>query len=183
MDIEALSIEAVKLVRPFRHGDARGYVAETWNREAFAAAGIAADFVQDIISFSVRAGTIRGLHYQRLPRAQAKLVRVVRGAIYDVALDLRRASSTFGQHVAVRLTADDGGQLFVPLGFAHGFCTLEPGTEVAYKVSDFYAREHDTGVSWNDPALGIEWPLGGRIPILSERDRELPRLADVEPEF
>ena len=183
MHIEALSIEAVKLVRPFRHGDARGYVVETWNREAFAAAGIATDFVQDNTSFSARAGTIRGLHYQRPPRAQAKLVRVVRGAIYDVALDLRRASPTYGLHAAARLTADDGGQLFVPLGFAHGFCTLEPDTEVAYKVSAFYSREHDAGILWNDPALGIEWPLGGLVPVLSERDRGLPRLAEAEPEF
>jgi len=179
MEIEPLAIPDVKLVRPRRHADSRGYFVETWNRREFATAGIDVDFVQDNTSYSKSACTIRGLHYQRPPRAQAKLVRVLRGAVFDVAVDIRRASPTFGRHVATRLTAEGGEQLFVPAGFAHGFCALEPDTELAYKVSDFYAREQDAGILWNDPALGIDWPLGGRAPVLSERDLKHPLLADA----
>lgn len=183
MQVDPLAIPDVKLVRLDRHGDARGYLVETWNRQAFAAAGIDVDFVQDNESYSKSAGTIRGLHYQRPPRAQAKLIRVLRGAVFDVAVDIRRASPTFGRHVGAQLTAERGELLFVPVGFAHGFCTLEPDTELAYKVSDFYAREHDAGILWNDPGFGIDWPLNGRPPVLSERDMSHPLLADVPPVF
>jgi dTDP-4-dehydrorhamnose 3,5-epimerase len=183
VDLESLSIPDVKLVRVKRHSDSRGYFAETWNRRDFAAAGIDVEFVQDNASHSKGAGTIRGLHFQRPPHAQAKLVHVVRGAILDVAVDLRSASPTYGRHVAVELTAESGDQLFVPVGFAHGFCTLEADTEVAYKTSEFYAREHDAGILWSDPALGIDWPLGGRAPVLSERDTRHPLLADAAPGF
>jgi len=169
MHVAPLAIDAVKLVRPPRHADPRGYLVETWNRETFAAAGITVDFVQDNSTYSARAGTIRGIHYQRPPRAQAKLVRVVRGAIFDVALDLRRNSATYGRHVAVTLTAESGEQIFIPVGFAHGFCTLQPDTEIAYKLSDFHSPEHDAGILWNDPALGIEWPLE-TAPTLSAKD-------------
>jgi len=139
--------------------------------------------VQDNASYSREAGTIRGLHYQRPPAAQAKLVRVVRGRVLDVAVDLRRGSPSYGRFVAVELTAEGGEQLFVPVGFAHGFCALEPDTEVAYKVSDFYAPQHEAGVIWNDPDIGIEWPLAGGEPVLSDKDTRLPRLAESGPPF
>jgi dTDP-4-dehydrorhamnose 3,5-epimerase len=183
MDVTNLATGAVKLLRPQRFSDSRGYFMETWNRKAFADAGIDVEFVQDNESLSKSVATVRGLHFQRPPRAQAKLIRVLRGSIYDVAVDLRPTSPTFGQHASAVLTAEGGEQIFVPVGFAHGFCTLEPDTEVAYKVSDFYSREHDTGILWNDPNLRIEWPLGGRNPVLSEKDRQLPRLSEMEPGF
>lgn len=183
MEVEALGLDGVKLVRTRRFGDQRGYFVETWNRRSFAANGLDTDFVQDNVSLSRSVGTIRGLHYQREPFAQAKLIRVLRGAILDVAVDLRRASPTFGRHVSVVLSADGGEQLFIPVGFAHGLCTLEPDTEVAYKVSDFYSPEHDAGIMWNDPDLAIDWRLGGRQPILSEKDAGLPRLGSIEPPF
>jgi dTDP-4-dehydrorhamnose 3,5-epimerase len=139
--------------------------------------------VQDNCSYSVSRGTIRGLHYQTPPRAQAKLVRVVRGAVVDVAVDLRRASPTFGRHVSAVLSAETGEQLFIPIGFAHGFCTLEPGTEVAYKISDFFSPQHDTGIAWDDGDLGITWPLEGLSPVLSDKDRKLPRLCESASAF
>lgn len=179
MDIVALDIAAVKLIRPRRFDDLRGFFVETWNRRTFAEAGIDVDFVQDNASLSKSAGTIRGLHFQRAPRAQAKLVRVVRGRAFDVAVDIRPGSSSFGRHVSAELTMEGGEQLFVPEGFAHGFCTLEAGTEVAYKVSDFYSPEQDAGIRFDDPALGIAWPLQGREPVISARDRELPLLAEI----
>lgn len=183
MEVRSLPIEAVKLLVPRRFADARGYFAETWNRRSFAETGIDVDFVQDNESFSAAAGTVRGLHFQTPPKAQAKLVRVLRGSIFDVAVDLRSDSPTFGRHVSAVLTAESGDELFIPIGFAHGFCTLEPDTQVAYKVSDFYSREHDTGILWSDPALQIAWPLKGRAPVLSERDQNLPRLAEAAPGF
>ena len=183
MKVEPLSISAVKLVVPRRFSDPRGYLVETWNRRAYAEAGIDVDFVQDNASLSSLAGTLRGLHYQSPPMPQAKLVRVVRGSVFDVAVDLRRASPTFGRHVSAILTAGGGEQLFVPEGFAHGFCTLEPNTEIAYKVSGFYSREHDTGIVWNDPDIAFEWPLQGREPILSEKDLGLPLLAQSGSPF
>ena len=181
MDVVSLDIEAVKLVRPRRHVDARGYFVETWQRKRFAESGVDVDFVQDNASFSRLRGTIRGLHFQRSPAAQAKLVRVVRGAVLDVAVDLRGGSPTFGRSVSATLTAEGGEQLFVPVGFAHGFCTLEPDTEVAYKVSAFYSPENDGGIIWNDPEVGIDWPLQGREPVLSDKDARLPRLSEIDP--
>jgi len=183
MEVEALGLEGVKLIRPRRFADARGYFSETWNRRLLAAHGLDVDFVQDNVSFSRSPGTIRGLHFQKEPFAQAKLVRVIRGAILDVAVDLRRSSPTFGRHVAVVLSAEGGEQLFIPVGFAHGLCTLQADTEVAYKVSQFYSPEHDAGIVWNDPDLAIEWKLGGKEPVLSEKDAILPRLASIEPPF
>ena len=179
LEISGLAIVEVKLIRPPRFEDSRGWLFESWNRRTFAACGIDMDFVQDNGSFSRMRGTIRGLHYQNAPRAQAKLVRAVRGSIFDVAVDLRRSSPTFGRFAAATLTAESGEQMFVPAGFAHGFCTLELDTEVAYKISDFYAPEHEAGIAWNDPQIGIDWPLGGAEPILSEKDARLPRLADA----
>jgi len=177
IEISSLAIGEVKLIRPPRFEDSRGYLFESWNRRTFAASGIDIDFVQDNCSFSRMRGTIRGLHYQTAPRAQAKLVRAVRGSIFDVAVDLRRSSPTFGRFVSAILTAESGEQIFVPAGFAHGFCTLEPDTEVAYKISDFYAPENEAGIVWNDPEIGIDWPLGGTEPVLSDKDLRLPRLA------
>ena len=183
MDFSNFSIDGVKLIKPRRISDPRGYFVETWNSRAFAEAGIDVAFGQDNASFSTKRGTVRGLHFQKPPMAQAKLVRVVRGSIFDVAVDIRRASPTYGRHVAETLTAAGGEQLYIPVGFAHGFCTLEADTEVAYKISGFYSPEHDTGIAWNDPDLGIDWPLQGLEPTLSDRDRKLPRLAEAGSPF
>lgn len=173
----ALSIP--RLLVPHRHGDARGWFAETWNRARAAEAGITADFCQDNQSVSAARHTLRGLHFQRPPHAQAKLVRCLKGRIWDVAVDIRHGSPSFGHWVAAELTAERGEQLFVPHGFAHGFLTLEPDCEVAYKVDAFYAPDCDAGVAWNDPALAIAWPLDGGTPVLSEKDTAQPRLADL----
>ena len=180
-EVQRFPIADVILVTAKRFGDERGYFMETYRASSFAEIGVAVDFVQDNQALSAQRGTIRGLHFQRSPAAQAKLVRVVRGAVLDVAVDLRRGSSTFGRFVAATLTAEAGEQLFVPAGFAHGFCTLEPETEVAYKVSAFYSPEHDGGIIWNDPEVGIDWPLQGRDPVLSDKDARLPRLSEIDP--
>lgn len=181
--IEETAIEAVKIIQPKRHGDARGFFSEVWSRKALREAGIVTDFVQDNHSLSTRVGTLRGLHFQSAPFAQDKLVRVTRGRILDVAVDLRRSSSTYGRHVAVELSADNWRQLLVPIGFAHGFCTLEPDTEVLYKVSADYDRTHDHGLAFDDPALGIEWPFPPTALSLSDKDRAFPKLADLPPYF
>jgi dTDP-4-dehydrorhamnose 3,5-epimerase len=178
MMIEPTTLPDVKLVTPKRFGDARGWFAEVYKQSAFEAAGLVVNFVQDNHSMSAQVGTIRGLHFQLPPFAQAKLVRVVRGRILDVAVDVRRSSPTFGQHVAIELSADAGQALFIPVGFAHGFCTLAPDTEVEYKVSAPYAPTHDHGLAWDDPALDIPWPVDAKAAILSDKDRRHPRLAD-----
>ena len=183
MDVVSLGIDAVKLIRPRRFADARGFFTETWNRRTFADNGIDVEFVQDNLSGSRQAGTIRGLHFQHPPAAQAKLVRAASGSLFDVAVDLRPGSATFGRHVTAVLTAESGEQLFVPVGFAHGFCTLEPDTQVAYKASDFYSPAHDAGIVWDDPDLAIDWPLQGKDPVLSEKDLKLPRLAEIASLF
>ena len=157
--------------------------AEARAARAFGAEVAVAAFVQDNEAFSAQVGTLRGLHFQRPPVAQGKLVRVPRGAILDVAVDVRVGSPSFGHHVAVRLDAEGGAQLWVPEGFAHGYCTLEPDTTVAYKVTDFYSPAHDGGVLWDDPALGIDWPLPAGGAVLSDKDTRLPRLADLPPTF
>lgn len=183
MDIVPLAISDVKLVRPKRLGDARGWFMETYRRDRMMEAGIADDFVQDNQSFSAARGTVRGLHLQKPPRAQAKLIRVLGGRIFDVALDLRRSAPTYGRHVAVELGAEDGCSLYIPRGFAHGFCTLTDDVTVGYKVSDVYAPEAETGVLWSDPALAIPWPVTERDAVVSARDRRLPSLAALEPVF
>lgn len=170
MKVESLAIPDVKLVTPKRHGDDRGYFSETYNERLFAEAGIKARFVQDNHSYSKLKGTVRGLHFQSPPHAQAKLVRVLRGAILDVAVDARKGSPAFGKWVSARLDAKDGAQLFVPAGFLHGFATLEPDTEVAYKVDDFYARDCDGSVKWDDPDLAIAWGLDAGEAVLSGKD-------------
>lgn len=176
--ITPLDLPELLLITPKRHGDARGWFGETWSRPAFAAAGVTAGFVQDNQAFSARRGTIRGLHFQTAPHAQAKLVRVLKGAIWDVAVDIRPGSPTFGRWGAATLTAEGGEQLFVPRGFAHGYCTIADDTELFYKVDAPYAPDREGGVLWNDPDLALPWPLDGE-PLLSDKDQTLPRLRDL----
>ncbi|MEE4301854.1 MAG: dTDP-4-dehydrorhamnose 3,5-epimerase [Pseudomonadales bacterium] len=183
MQIEPSGIPDVLVIIPRRFGDHRGFFSETWNARAFAEHGIEIDFVQDNQSLSRDVGTLRGLHFQRPPHAQAKLVRCGRGRLLDVAVDIRAGSPSYGQWCAVELSAENGRQLLVPVGFLHGFVTLEPDTEILYKCSDFYAPECDGAVLWSDPALGIEWGLGERQPVLSDKDAAAPRLAELDNPF
>jgi dTDP-4-dehydrorhamnose 3,5-epimerase len=181
--IERMTIEDVWRITPPKFEDSRGYFSEVYSARTLAAHGLDAIFVQDNHSLSRVSGVVRGLHFQKPPHAQGKLVRVVRGAIFDVAVDIRHGSPTFGQHVHAVLSAENWQQLWVPPGFAHGFCTLEPDTEVIYKVTETYAPECDRGILWNDPALGIAWPISPENAILSDKDRQYPPLADAEPCF
>ncbi|MGH6931630.1 MAG: dTDP-4-dehydrorhamnose 3,5-epimerase [Dongiaceae bacterium] len=183
MRIEETDIPDIKLLRLRRFGDGRGYFCELFSDRAFAATGIGGTFVQDNLSLSRETGTIRGLHYQLPPAAQAKLVTVIRGAIYDVAMDIRRGSPTFGRHYGARLSADDSAFIHVPVGFAHGFQTLEADTQVFYKVSAPYSPAHERGLIWCDPALAIAWPIAGDRVTLSDRDRNWPRLAEATDLF
>ena len=182
LSVEETAIPAVKVVTPKKFGDHRGFFSETWSRKAFAEAGFDLDFVQDNQSLSGPIGTLRGLHFQSPPFAQDKLVRVTRGRIFDVAVDIRASSPTFGKHVAVELSAENWKQLLVPVGFAHGFVTLEPDTEVLYKVTARYAPENDHGLAFDDPALAIDWGLPLSELTLSAKDRKHPRLAEM-PRF
>ena len=170
------ALPEVKIVVPRRIGDARGYFSEVWNARDFSSAEIGAAFVQDNHVRSPLRGTLRGLHYQIPPAAQGKLVRVTRGVIFDVAVDIRRGSPTFGHHAGAVLSADNWHQLWVPAGFAHGYCTLEDDTEVQYKVTDYYSPSHERGIDWNDPALMIPWPVPAVTVTLAKRDGKLPRL-------
>lgn len=183
MKLEHTEIPDVKIVTPRKYFDARGFFSEVYKQSEWSAVGLDFAFSQDNHSSSVSAGTLRGLHFQIGPAAQDKLVRVVRGRILDIAVDIRRSSPTFGKHVAVELSAANWRQLLVPIGFAHGFVTLEAETEVVYKVTSLYSPEHDRGLAWDDPDLGIDWrlPVGG--PLLSERDRRWPRLLDLKDTF
>ncbi len=183
MKAEPLAIPDVILIQTRTFADDRGSFSETWNSRAFSEAGIEAEFVQDNHAKSACAGTVRGLHYQTPPHAQGKLVRVIRGAIFDVAVDMRKASPSFGRSVSATLTADNAHQLWVPAGFAHGYATLEDDTEVLYKVTDFYAPECEGGVSWNDPDLAINWPVDANSALLSGKDLKLPRFRDVASPF
>lgn len=181
--VKDTAISAVKVLTVKRFDDGRGFFAETYNKQRFLEAGVPVEFVQDNHSLSALRGTVRGLHFQSAPFAQDKLVRVIRGRVLDVAVDLRRSSPTFGRHVAIELSAEDGTQVFVPVGFAHGFCTLEPDTEVIYKVSNYYSPQHDHGIAWDDPALGIQWPVGAGEAVLSEKDTRHPALAELPRYF
>jgi dTDP-4-dehydrorhamnose 3,5-epimerase len=183
VQVTPLAIADVCLIAPKRFQDARGYFCETYQRDTFAAAGITVDFVQDNESLSVSTGTVRGLHYQAPPFTQAKLVRVLAGAVFDVAVDIRTGSPTFGKFVTATLSAENGEQLFIPEGFAHGFCSLADNTVLAYKVSAPYSKEHDFGVSWNDPDLAIPWPVPDADAVLSDKDAALPRLTDISSPF
>ena len=183
MNADDFHIADVKVLTPKKHGDHRGFFSEVYNRKALAEAGIEIEFVQDNHSLSAEKGTVRGLHFQAPPFAQDKLVRVVRGSVFDVAVDLRNGSATYGEHVSVVLSAEAWNQLLVPIGFAHGFMTLEADTEVVYKVSDYYAPDHDHGLLWNDPALGIRWPIAEEEAVLSDKDRVQPRLSELATPF
>jgi len=183
MEVVETAIPEVKVITPKKFGDQRGFFSETYNRRDWVEAGINLTFVQDNHSYSAAQGTVRGLHYQIPPMAQDKLVRVAHGSILDVAVDLRSGSPTFGQHVSEVISAENWKQVFVPLGFAHGYVTLEPDTEVLYKTTDFYSPEHDRGIIWSDPDLGIDWTIGKGQVILSEKDRALPPLSQVTDFF
>lgn len=180
MELRATALDGVVELQPVRHGDERGWFSEVWNEATLSELGIAISWVQDNEAFSARAGTLRGLHFQTDPFAQDKLVRVAAGRLLDVAVDLRQSSGTFGQHVAVELSAEQGNQLLVPRGFAHGYCTLEPNTMIAYKVSNFYAPDCDRAVHWADPDLGIDWPIDSSGAVLSAKDEQAPAFADID---
>jgi dTDP-4-dehydrorhamnose 3,5-epimerase len=183
LTVELLSLQDVKLLKSTRISDSRGYFAETYVRRDFAAAGIGHEFIQDNESRSQAAGTVRGLHFQVPPFAQTKLVRVLRGRIFDVAVDLRRSSATYGKHLTIELSEATGDQLLVPAGFAHGYCTLEPNSVVFYKVDNVYSADHDRGVHWADASLGIKWPVAASEAIVSERDRGFPDFRDLPAYF
>jgi dTDP-4-dehydrorhamnose 3,5-epimerase len=178
-----LAIPEVIEITPPRFGDHRGFFSEVFKRSALEAEGIHIDWVQDNQSLSAEPGTVRGLHFQGPPFAQAKLVRVLRGAIYDVAVDIRKGSPSFGRSVTCEISAEKWNQLLIPAGFAHGFMTLTPDTEVFYKVDAPYSRESEGAILWNDPALGIEWPDPGAAPILSDKDRVAPLLSESNSPF
>src|SRR6516165_3774001 len=183
MQVEETTIPAVKILIPTKHGDARGFFSEVYNKTAWEGFGLYYAFVQDNHSFSAAVGTLRGLHFQTPPFAQDKLVRVARGRILDVAVDIRRSSPTFGRHVAVELSAANWRQLLVPIGFAHAFITLEPDVEVLYKTTAPYSAANDRGIAWDDPALTIAWPSPPGGPVLSDKDRKWPRLKDAPDLF
>lgn len=183
MEVEDTNIPGVLLLTVRHFFDERGYFLESYNMRSAQNLGVTACFVQDNQSLSLKRGTVRALHFQVPPKPQAKLVRVLRGSIYDVAVDLRGGFPTYGRWTAVTLSASDGRQLFVPRGFAHGFCTLEPDTEVAYKVDDYYAPEYEQGIAWDDPTLAIDWPVVPADAILSDKDRKLGRFAEFATPF
>lgn len=180
LDVRQLGLEGVLEIVPKRFGDDRGFFSETYNALSFTQAGLDLAFVQDNHSLSAAKGVLRGLHYQLPPKAQDKLVRVVRGSILDVAVDIRKGSPTFAKWVALEVSAQKWNQILVPKGFAHGFMTLEENTEVVYKVTDYYSPEHDRSIRFDDPQIGIEWPIPAGQIQLSDKDRAAPNLADAE---
>lgn len=182
MEVTSFAISGPLLITPRKYDDARGFFSEVYNVQAFEPFVGKARFVQENHSLSRARGTIRGLHFQVPPDAQAKLVRVVRGAILDVAVDIRRQSPTFGQHVSAVLSAENWVEMWIPIGFAHGFCTLEPDTEVIYRVTEYYCQASDRGIAWNDPQIGIKWPINVAEAVLSDKDRVHPMLASL-PEY
>lgn len=181
MNVTPLKLTDALIIEPVVHGDHRGFFMESYSDSLFKQNGINYNFIQDNHSLSAEPGVLRGLHYQLNPKAQTKLVRVLTGAIYDVIVDIRKNSPTFGQWVGVILSEHNKRQLLVPKGFAHGFCTLVPNTQVLYKVDEYYSPEHDRGILWSDPALGIDWPTSN--PILSDKDQRHPLLKDAEMNF
>ena len=183
MEITQTDLPGVLILTPRRFADARGYFSESWNQRVMEEAGIEIAFVQDNHSLSRDVGTVRGLHFQSPPHAQAKLVRCGRGALYDVAVDVRRGSPSYGKWVGVELSADNGRQLLIPAGFLHGFVTREPDTEVIYKCSDFYAPECDCAVRFDDPDLGIDWGIEASAAVLSDKDRAAQSFASFDTPF
>lgn len=180
LDVRSLGLDGVWEISPRKFDDNRGFFSETYNAESYAKAGISLNFVQDNHSFSAATGVVRGLHYQLPPRAQHKLVRVTRGRIFDVAVDIRRGSPTFAKWVGIELSAQKWNQILIPAGFAHGLITLEPNTEVLYKVTDYYAPEQDRSIRFDDPQIGIQWPVDIANVQLSEKDRAAPLLAAAD---
>ena len=183
MDLKALELPGAYLLTPKRFRDARGFFVESYNKQTLAAHGLNFDFVQDNVSLSAKSGTIRGLHFQSPPSAQTKLVSVSSGAALDVLVDIRNGSPTYGRHVAIELTAENGLQVLVPRGFAHGFCTLADDTLVQYKVDAHYDPARDLGLLWNDPDLGIAWPVTSETAVLIDKDKKHPRLRDLPRHF
>ncbi len=183
MQVDKNPLDGLLLLTPRRFGDHRGFFSETYSARALAGHGITEQFVQDNHSLSAKAGTVRGLHFQAPPHAQAKLVRCGRGALFDVAVDIRKGSPTYGQWFGAELSFENGRQLFIPVGFAHGFVTRAPGTEIVYKCSDYYAPETEGALRFDDPDIGIDWGLDGRTPILSGKDASARYLADFESPF
>lgn len=183
MHVEKLSIPEVLLITPRRHGDQRGFFSETFRADLFRDLGIDATFVQDNHSRSSQRGVLRGLHFQIPPKAQGKLVRCTRGSIFDVAVDIRKGSPSYGRHVSAIISAENWAQVWVPAGFAHGFCTLEPDCEVIYKVTDYYAAELEVGIAFDDPALAIQWPVPAAEAILSAKDRTHSPLSELDDHF
>lgn len=183
MQIEQTALQGIVILTPTRHGDARGFFSESWNKARMEASGLHYDFVQDNHSLSQKSGTVRGLHFQTPPHAQAKLIRCGQGALLDVAVDIRRGSPTFGQWVSVELSAENGKQLLIPEGFLHGFATLQPDTEIIYKCSDYYAIDCDAAVRYDDPDIAIDWGLGNTAPLLSAKDTDAPALRDIDTPF
>ncbi len=183
MQVERTALDGVLVIAPKRHGDARGFFMETFRQDLFESHVPKTSFVQDNHSLSAQRGTVRGLHFQRDPMAQGKLVRCTRGAILDVAVDVRQGSPTYGRHVAVELSAENAKQLWVPAGFLHGFCTLVADTEVIYKVTAYYSPAHDAAVRWNDPDIGVPWPISADEASLSAKDAAAPLLRDIPVPF
>jgi len=183
MKVRSTAIADVKVIVPRRFRDSRGWFTEAWNAQRYAELGVAGPFVQDNMAFNEHAGTIRGMHFQKPPAAQGKLVYVTEGAVLDVAVDIRHGSPTFGRHVAVTLSADEGEQLWVPEGFAHGYCTLTPGTRFLYKVTRFWDAAAESGIRFDDPDLGIGWPVELGRAIVAEKDRAMPRLSELPVHF
>jgi dTDP-4-dehydrorhamnose 3,5-epimerase len=182
-EVRPLGLEGVVEILPKKHGDQHGFFSETWNRRSLSEFGIDLDFVQDNHTFSEKVGTLRGLHFQTPPQAQDKLVRVMRGAIFDIAVDIRGGSPQFGRWIGLEISAEKWNQIFIPKGFAHGFVTLQPDTEVIYKVTNYYSPRHDRAIRYDDPAFAIEWP---HLPMpfeLSEKDQAAPFSGDVDTEF
>lgn len=181
MKVTSLTLEGAKLIEPVVHGDHRGFFMESYNEKLMHENGIVHNFIQDNHSLSAEAGVLRGMHYQLSPKAQTKLIRVISGSIYDVIVDIRKDSPTFGQWQGFILSDANKRQLLVPQGFAHGFCTLAANTQVIYKVDEYYSPEHDRGIAWNDPSLNIDWPVSN--PVLSDKDTRHPLLKDAELNF
>jgi dTDP-4-dehydrorhamnose 3,5-epimerase len=183
LQIEKTALEGVLLLTPPRFGDARGFFSESWNRRRMAESGLDIDFVQDNHSFSARPGTVRGMHFQAPPHAQAKLVRCGRGRLLDVVIDIRRGSPGYGKWTGVELSFENGKQLLIPAGFLHGFVTREPDTEILYKCSDYFAPDCDGAVRFDDPDIGIDWGFDTASAVLSDKDRAAPLLRDFVSPF
>ena len=181
MQFTKTDIEGVWIITPVVHEDARGFFLESFSAKEFEDRGLPSHFVQDNHSRSNQAGVLRGMHFQRPPFAQSKLIRIVAGSVFDVVVDLRKGSKTFGQWRGFSMSDADKRMIYIPKGLAHGYCTLAAGTEFLYKVDSFYSPQHDAGIRWNDPGVGIQWPIHN--PVLSEKDKKLPLLQDIESPF